>query len=329
MNHPLEKDILTTLVYWDVFAFPLTTFEVWKHRISSARLVGRERSDSARLSGKDAKEGERVSLGEVYEVLDVLERKNLIAQTDGMFSLKGRESLAERRRTRGKRSDGKLAKFQSIVRWLRFVPFVRMIGVTGRLSYKNVSRESDWDVFIVLKAGRIWTGRTLVTGFLHLIGKRRHGIHEKDRVCLNHFLTDESLEIGLKDLFAAREYSLLLPLYGWETFQKFQQENTWIQEFIPEWNLSDMPPLFLLSDSRLTSSMKKILEQILSISVFDMFERQLKHWQTKKIEKNPKTHLPEGFIRATDEALIFLPDPQGPKVFEKFVERLGALSSKQ
>lgn len=315
MNHTLEKDILTTLVYWDVFSFPLTAFEVWQWRISSARLGGREQERS-----------EHVPLMDVLDALEKLKQKELIEQSGGMFFLRGSGSLVERRRTRGKRSDRKLKALRFLVKLLRFVPFVRMIGVTGRLSYKNIGGESDWDVLIILKSGRIWTGRTLVTGFLHGIGKRRHGKYEKDRVCLNHFLSDDHLEIGLKDLFAAREYTLLVPLYGWEVFQKFQERNQWIREFLPEWHAETLPPLLFVPDSRLSKYVRGTLEQLFSLPVFDALERHLRSWQMRKIEANPKTHLPQGFIHANDEALIFLPSPQGPRVFERFVRRLTNLT---
>jgi hypothetical protein len=76
---------------------------------------------------------------------------------------------------------------------------------------KHGERGSDWDMFVVLRAGRMFLGRTILTGFLHLIGKRRHGKWVSNRACLNYFVTDDSLEIGTKDLFSAHEYRFSYP----------------------------------------------------------------------------------------------------------------------
>ena len=39
---------------------------------------------------------------------------------------------------------------ERVARWLRFVPFVRMVAVTGTLAMKNSEKESDIDFFVVL-----------------------------------------------------------------------------------------------------------------------------------------------------------------------------------
>jgi hypothetical protein len=52
------------------------------------------------------------------------------------------------------------------------------------------------------------------------------------------------------------------------------------------------------------------------------WEGFLSHWQKKKIARNPKSRTPGAFIIATDDALIFLPHPKGPVVFDRFKERL-------
>jgi hypothetical protein len=49
---------------------------------------------------------------------------------------------------------------------------------------------------------------------------------------------------------------------------------------------------------------------------------KLKKWQIEKIQQNPNTHLSGSYIEATDEALVFLPKPRGPKVFTEFKKRL-------
>ena len=50
----------------------------------------------------------------------------------------------------------------------------------------------------------------------------------------------------------------------------------------------------------------------------------LSQWQKKKIARNPKTQIQGGLIQATSQALVFLPHPRGPRVYEQFKTRLRA-----
>lgn len=312
-NQNLEKDLLVTLMYSDVFDMPMSAFEVWKYRMDASHLGG------AGVQGKK----ENVSLFAVVEALADLTQKGLVVRTSGMFTLAGREYLVEDRMSRMKRSDRKWKAFMRTARLMRFAPFVRMVAVTGRLATKQIGRESDWDVLIVMESGHIWMGRLLLTLFLHLLGKRRYSKYTKDRICLNHFLTTQSLEVSLKDLFAGREYAYIFPVFGEKVFREFEKENKWIGSVLPNWQAQKAFPLRMLSDTSWTLRVRGFLEGAFRSGVLEDWARKM---QKKKIESNPKTHLPGAYIIADDTALIFLPKPQGPRVFEKFMKRLSGLT---
>jgi hypothetical protein len=176
---------------------------------------------------------------------------------------------------------------------------------------------------MVFKQGKIWTGRTLATLFLHIIRKRRHGDKIANRVCLNFFVTDNSLEIITKDLFSASEYMFLFPLYGWDTYERFQIKNQWIKSMKPAYALTEIPPLRMFSDSLISKTVRIIGEHIL---MANWIESWLKKMEKKRIMKNPKTHQEGSMVYAGDDALIFLPSPHGPKVFEQFKEKIEKLS---
>jgi hypothetical protein len=57
-------------------------------------------------------------------------------------------------------------------------------------------------------------------------------------------------------------------------------------------------------------------------------ERTLSALQREKIAANPKSALPGSLIVADDDALIFLPKPQGPQVFASYRSRLAELSAR-
>ncbi len=301
----LTKNIFTTVAYYDGMNYPLSAFEVWKCLIQVQSEFKKE-----------------FSLNDVIDKLDEYEVKKFVEEQKGFYFLRGRKELAEKRIACDKISTAKIKRLKKIVRFLKFAPFVRMIVTTGRLAMKNAEKESDWDVLVVLKKGKIWTGRTLVTLFLHLIGKRRYKEKIKDRICLNHFITDESLNVSIGDdypEFSAHEFSFMTPLFDVGIFRKFQLKNSWVKNYKPNFYLNEAGTLNLLKDSGASKMIRGIGERLLN---WNFLENWLRSWQKKKIARNPKTVLPGSFIRALDERLVFLPDPQGPKLLDHLKRKM-------
>jgi hypothetical protein len=79
----------------------------------------------------------------------------------------------------------------------------------------------------------------------------------------------------------------------------------------------------MLPDNKFFRLIQKMGEAIFN---WEGLENYLGKIEKKKIETNPLTHQEGSLVSATDEALIFLPVPQGPKVFERFKERIESLA---
>jgi len=310
MSDQLSKNILATIIYYDGLDYPLTAFEVWRYLI---------RTDYYNQGNALIE----VSLLEIMKHLESKELAVFIRQLNGFYFLKERDNLVSKRTANGKISTGKLKRLRRIAWVLRFVPFVRMIGVTGGLAMKNANAKSDWDLLLVIKYGKIWTGRTLITLVTHFLGRRRYGNKIIDRVCLNFFITDQSLEVITKDLFSANEYMFLFPLFGWETYHRFQIKNHWIKGMKPHYGLDEISPLKLLSDSLWSRKIRQLGEKMIG---FDLIENILRKIEKKRIMNNPKTHQEGSLVYANDDALVFLPIPHGPKIFEQFKEKVNQLS---
>lgn len=305
MSYQLTKNILATVTYYDVLSMPLSAFEIWKH------LIAHERDQTSY--------DRPCTLGAVWKILGSESLSSKIGEKDGFYFLRGREALVTERIRTEKISVGKLKRMRRLARLIALVPYVRLAGATGSLAMKNGSRGSDWDMFIVLRSGKIWMGRTLLTGFLHLVGKRRHGRKINDRACLNYFVTEDNLEIGTKDLFSAHEYRFLIPLFNFPLFQIFELKNRWIRQYKPNFFLTALPSFWTMADAPFARRTKDFLERFFGL--FSL-ERWLSTWQKEKIRRNPKSAFEGSLIEANDRALIFLPKPRGPRVFQKFKERL-------
>jgi len=108
-------------------------------------------------------------------------------------------------------------------------------------------------------------------------------------------------------------------MYNERLFQKFELKNRWIAEYRPHFSLTAIPHLLMAKDISQRKKVQDFLEKI-----FDglHLEVWLASWQGEKIRRNPKTSIEGSLIKADDHSLIFLPHPQGPRVFEKYKERL-------
>lgn len=299
----LRKNILATLAYYDVLEYPLTAFEVRKYLMNYHNQGQRE----------------HISLAEVMEKLGELKKEERIENRNGFWFLKGQEKRVEERIAREKISVGKLKRLQALVGWLRYVPFIRMIAATGSLSLRHGTRGSDWDMFIVLEERALFTGRMILTVFLQLIGKRRHGKKIVDRACLNYYTGSESLLVRLRDWYASHEYQVMIPLFQTFSRDSFYRANGWILEFRSQAHLPVTCHRLELSETKQTKQWRKFAEKLFS-SLW--LEQTLAHFQKKKIAGNPRTHTEGACIIADDHSLVFFPSPRGPKVFERFQERL-------
>lgn len=305
----LAKNILATIVYYDCMDFAMTSFEIWKYLL---KLNYYEHSE----------ETERYTLEEVLRELEHGFLIGHIEQKNGFYFLKGRQQLAISRITGEKISSLKIRRLSRIVSIMRFVPFVEMIAITGKLAMKSARPKSDLDVLVVFKDGYIWTGRTVMTLLVHLLGKRRYGKKIADRVCFNYFITVSGLEVITKDVYSASEYSFMMPIFGWSIFNKFQIKNGWIRAMKPLYDIAHIPPMRLLHDSNFSQRIRAMLEKMFSSEKLERFLKKIEH---EKIMHNPKTAREGSIVHAYDDALIFLPEPKGPKIFEQFKEKMSTL----
>lgn len=306
MNN-LSKQILSTLIYYNILDYPMTSFEIWKYLDTSNGA--REEDDVSKL-------------GDVVKELESDNLKKQIEQFRGFYFLPGRKELVEKRLEKNKLSERKFKIIKKVVFALRFLPYVRMVAVTGTVAMKNAGRGSDLDLLIVLKHGRIFFGRTLVTGLVHFMGKRRYGRKISDRICLNCFLTDSSLESRLKDVFSSSEYFFAVPIFGQKVFWEFQEQNDWIKKFKTNFYPQSMANLKMLCEAGRARKIRRGLERVFDLAVFDGLEKRLEKWQVERIARDPRTKEDGSIIMADSEALIFFHHAHSLKMDRLFQERL-------
>ena len=115
--------------------------------------------------------------------------------------------------------DKKWRKFLRLARWFKYIPFGELVFGTGSMAVGNVKEDSDFDVLVRARRGRIFTVRFISKVLFRALGAARKPRHtraeQKNKICLSHFFTDEVSDPGLPyDEERAVLHLYLVPLLG-------------------------------------------------------------------------------------------------------------------
>ena len=178
----LERAVLETLAYSDIFDYPLRIEEL--HRYLPLPIIRTE----------------------LIEILNY--RNDLIKMVDGYYFLAGREHLIPLRQ---KREAASRPLYQRAVRYGRILgslPFIRLVGLTGSLALQNCDETADIDYLLVAAHGRVWIARA----FALLLGRLTALFG--NTLCPNLIISDQALEWQQQDLYSARELCQMIPIFG-------------------------------------------------------------------------------------------------------------------
>lgn len=198
----LERAVLLTLVYSDLFDYPLTAAEL--RRFLPVRCGDEELA--AALAALDGHVGRR----------------------DDYLFLAGREAIVDLRRRRAALAGRRWRAARRFAAWLRRVPFLRMVAVCGSQAVDNGGDDGDVDLFLITEPRRLWIVQS-ITMVLRRLARLRLGVE----ICPNYLLTRERLAIDDRNLYTAREIAQAVPLWGDDDFRRFRDANRWVARFLP------------------------------------------------------------------------------------------------
>jgi hypothetical protein len=116
-------------------------------------------------------------------------------------------------------------------RWaviLGWLPFVRMVAVTGALAVDNAPKGDDIDYLIVTAPGRVWLARGLAVLVVRLARLAGTGL------CPNYVLAETALAQKRQDLFVAHDLAQMVPLIGHGVYARMRADNAWAADFLPQ-----------------------------------------------------------------------------------------------
>ena len=320
----LRNSILATIIYYDIFNFPLSFAEIYKYLINSKRLRLNLNQEKFNL-----KEG---NAAEIVNELDNMARAGIISHKNGFYFIPERDNLYEKRIEKDKLATRKWKKFLAITKYLQFAPYLRVVFASGSLAVNNPEPKSDFDVLVIIKSGRLYTGRLFLWVISSILGARRgrFDVVAPDKLCFNHYLTDDNLELSHRSLYIAQSLANLKPVidrgsgtlkgeYLTPLIDKFIASNKWASSYCYNFRMTTayrresgnlqkryLTPFML--------ALARIGEVTLNNFFGDFLEKILRTFQQRRIKNNPATYESGGRVIFSDTELEF-----HPRSFEKIV----------
>lgn len=292
--------ILRTLMYFDIFSYPLTAPEVHS-------FLGQ--------NGVTAKE--------TAQILNDLVAENQVYKLNQYYAIKNEPTLVKRRELGNERAVKRMKMAKRISRFIGNFPFVRAVGLSGSLSKNYMDEKSDIDFFIITAPGRLWVTRMFLITF-----KKLFLFNSYKFFCINYLITTGNLEIEDKNVFTATELVTLIPTYGAKELGAFYQANPWAWEFLPN---AAKRPLDEVPQSR-RRGLKWFSESILSGKIGDKLDQRflnitLKVWK-KKFGYLPPQEFNHAF-RTREDVSKHHPSNFQRKVLDALEERVRQFESAQ
>lgn len=116
-------------------------------------------------------------------------------------------------------------------KFIKYIPWIEMIGVCNSLSMLATHPDSDIDLFIITREKRLWTVRILVTLFFFLARAKKTWQNHAGKFCLSFFIDTHSLnleKIAIKnDIYLFHWLLYLKPIINNNnTYKKLIEENS-------------------------------------------------------------------------------------------------------
>lgn len=308
IDEALQRAVLQTVCYLDVFEQPVTPVQVWRSLIVEG--VPRDKLLPWRLYDIEC------------ALNDLVNDRSILQVKWGYYFLWGRERLVEQWLMRHREAQRKWKITRRVVRVMQYVPFVDMIAMSGSLTVGNTKQSSDLDLFVVTRQRRIWLTRLGLSIVAQGFGRRRRYWDRQapDKICLNHYVTRKSLLISpqIRNVYTAHSYDQMIPLFGWKVAQEFWQVNRlWMEQYVWPGGCTILPSRHTVPTASGLKLIKKMIEGLLEEPFFDWLETSAR-WLQKSLIVRHTVLGRSGRVVVNDNELAFHPDTKVPSVLERY-----------
>ena len=288
---PLYAPIVRVLGYYDLFEYPLRPEEIGLF-LPAENVPSRDLADA----------------------LAELAAEGRIGLEKGFYFLPHRDtSIVERRLRMEERGAHMWRIARRVASLMRFTPFVRGVFISGQLCRYIADEKSDIDYFIVTAPRRLW----IVRAFFVLI-RRTLLFNSRKYFCTNYYITTDNLAIRERNPYVACEVASLKPIYNRDLFDRFIEENAWIEEFYPNFAIERVE---IRDGVEGGEGIRGLLERFFPGRLADRFDERLMRitrdfWRRKFPHLDPRAY-DVSFRTRRDESRAH-PNDQAPKVLERY-----------
>lgn len=300
----MEKAILKTLIYANIFDYPLTIFEIHKWLIGPP--AGRA--------------GRKVTLRQVESAIGRLSKKAKVKSKKDYYFLPKQDGLVGKRKHRERQSEGYLRKAQILTFLLKMIPWIKLVGISGGLAMNNASKKDDIDLFIITEKNRLWISRLIILSILSLVGQRRKvgdvGRKIAGKLCINTLLEEDRLAQSSKDIYLAHEVLQMRVLWQRDgVYGKYLEENSWAFKFLPNWVGNDNVQSKMYNVKKRSNNSKLYIVNY-TFGLLENLAKKFQLWYMKS---------PRGMERIEDGALYFHPNDIRPKILKLYKQKISKL----
>lgn len=287
-----EAAILRTILYADIFDFPLTLDEIHHFLIADhvvpRSIVERHLCESRTLRSLLVHQAPYYALAERLPIILARMKREAVAQ-----------------------------QLYGVVKhyggWIACLPFVRMVAITGSLAMHNPAGEhDDLDYMVITEPGRVWLTRGLIIGLVRIM--RLRGVN----ICPNYVVASDQLEQKRQDIFIAHEITQMIPIYGLELYQKFRSANSWAQMY--QGNAHH--PFRREMDFQVPNKgLKTFVEWLLRGRIGDWLE--FWEYRRKQVKFAPRVHKPQASAEIDTHIVKGHFEDYGHPILREYRTRLG------
>lgn len=289
----IEKSILQTLAFYDIFNRPLMLEELWRFLY---------KNPASKL---------QVLMG----VKKLLEKRLIFKKNNYYFLAANKKIIKDYLRLRP-HNRRLWQKVFWVMKILKFAPFVKNISIINSLSFAVANEESDIDIMVISKKNRLWTARAFVILLLEIIGQNKNRWHRAGKFCLGFAYDETRLNLRTvlpkKYLYSAFWLGNFTPVLDRKMYQRLIAENPWIYEELPNWTPEETSN-YSAKNSR--------FEKLLSGKLGERLENWLAEVQIKRVWADPENIKGlKGLVIADSHMLKMHPKDMRPEYQRRWLD---------
>ena len=311
----LKKAILKTIAFFDLFDYPLTSYELWRN------LEGDWEYQTVRTYLNhllEAPGGSRLA-GESWSETG----QKILEIRHGFYFLPGRREIVSWRQKRHNYSAEKVKIARRFARVFSWLPWVQAIFLANSQGFYNLRAASDIDFFIISSPGRLWLSRLYCTGFAQLLRRRPTPADKRNKICLSFYLAADHLNIDDLRLSGADPY---FDYWRRQLILLYNKNNTY-NNFLKANRLSLDEGRELSGKTSDTNYSFSKINWRLFIKFFDFFERLAKRWQLKIMPAGLKEAAGQSDgVVISDQVLKFYQGDRRREYAKKYEQKIREIS---